>query len=143
MGLLDRLTGGAEKVAREAEKVFEQGKTKVEELQLERQMDTAARKLGYLEFDVHRGKAADPARKEELLKEISELEEQLGQMKQAAAQDERNAPMSGEMGEVQRVQEAAAAAGVAPNPVTQTGEAGEQAPGASTPPGPLEGDVRS
>ena len=50
MGFLDRLSEGAEKVAKQAEKALEQGKTKVEELQLERQMDGLAKKIGYMEY---------------------------------------------------------------------------------------------
>jgi hypothetical protein len=112
VGILDKLTEGAEKIAHEAEKVYEQGKTKVEELQLERQMDVAARKLGYLEYNVYRGLAGDPAKKEELLAELARVDGQIREMKAATAASEREA--GGEMAEVRRVEDAAAATGMAP-----------------------------
>ncbi|MHB0980022.1 MAG: hypothetical protein ACYC5Q_08150 [Thermoleophilia bacterium] len=85
MGILDRLTEGAEKVAKQAEKALEQGKTKVEELQLERQMDGVAKKLGFLEFDAFRGREVDAAVRQSYLDELAGLEEQLAQAKEAAA----------------------------------------------------------
>jgi hypothetical protein len=76
MGLLDKLSEGVDKVAKEAEKAIGQGKQKVDQLQLERQMDTAARKLGYLEFDRSRGRAADDAVRESLLADLARLEDE-------------------------------------------------------------------
>jgi hypothetical protein len=83
--ILDRLTEGAEKVAKEAEKVFEQGKRKVGELQTERQMDVVARRLGYLEYETHRGRVSDPAKRDELLAELARLEEEQKTREEAAA----------------------------------------------------------
>jgi len=77
MGFFDKLTVGAEKVAKQAEKALEQGKTKVEELQLERQMDGLAKKLGYMEYDVSRGREVDAAIRQSYLDEIAGLEEQI------------------------------------------------------------------
>lgn len=77
MGLMDQLSEGVATVAREAQKVIEQGKGKVEELQLERQMDVAARKLGYLELDRSRGRAADESVRQDLLQQLATLEDQL------------------------------------------------------------------
>lgn len=82
MGILDRLTEGAQKVAEQAEKALEQGKTKVEELQLERQMDGVAKKLGYLEFDASRGREVDAAVRQSYLDELAGLEEQVAQAKE-------------------------------------------------------------
>lgn len=158
MGFLDRLTGGAEKVAKEAEKVFEQGKTKVEELQLERQMDVAARKLGYLALDEHRGRGADPARRAELLEEIAGLEDQLNQMRMTVAPPEgapaegattpgmatpvspgRAGGPSGEMSGVERIERAAAATGVAPMAAGEMAEAPPAPPtDTEAPPAPPE-----
>ena len=76
MGLLEQLSEGVEKVAKEVEKVFDQGKHKVDQLQLERQMDTAARKLGYLEFDRSRGRAADDEVRAGLLADLARMEDQ-------------------------------------------------------------------
>lgn len=77
MGILDRLSEGAEKVAKQAEKALEQGKTKVEELQFERQMDGLAKKLGYLELDAFRGRAVDAAARQSYLDELAGLEDQI------------------------------------------------------------------
>lgn len=77
MGLMDQLSEGVAKVASEAQKAIEQGKGKVEELQLERQMDVAARKLGYLELDRSRGRAADESVRQDLLQQLATLEDQL------------------------------------------------------------------
>lgn len=85
MGLLDKLTQGAERVAREAEKAFEQGRTKIDELQLERQMDLAARKLGYLEFDLFRGRSVDEGARAALLSELARLEEQIAHLREERA----------------------------------------------------------
>ncbi len=85
MGILDRLSEGAEKVAKQAEKALEQGKTKVEELQLERQMDGVAKKLGFLEFDAFRGREVDAAVRQSYLAELAGLEEQLAQTTEAAS----------------------------------------------------------
>ncbi len=86
MGLLDKLTVGAEKVAKQAEKAFEQGKGKVEELQVERQLDGLAKKLGYMEFDAHRNRQVDTSARESLLTEMVQLEDQLTQMRQTTAE---------------------------------------------------------
>ncbi len=85
MGILDKLTEGAQKVAEQAEKALEQGKTKVEELQLERQMDGVAKKLGYLEFDASRGREVDAAVRQSYLDELAGLEEQVAQSKEGGA----------------------------------------------------------
>lgn len=84
MGFLDRLSEGAEKVAKQAEKALEQGKTKVEELQLERQMDGLAKKIGYMEFDASRGRTVDSAIRQSYLDEMVGLEEQIAQAKAPA-----------------------------------------------------------
>ena len=81
MGFLDRLSEGAEKVAKQAEKALEQGKTKVEELQLERQMDGLAKKIGYMEYDGFRGREVDSAVRQSYLDEMVGLEEQIAQSK--------------------------------------------------------------
>ncbi|MHB9148979.1 MAG: hypothetical protein ACYC33_02660 [Thermoleophilia bacterium] len=91
MGFLDRLSEGAEKVAKQAEKALEQGKTKVEELQLERQMDGLAKKIGYMEFDAFRGRTVDSAIRQSYLDEMIGLEEQIAQAKTPAGGPEQAA----------------------------------------------------
>ncbi|MFH0915600.1 MAG: hypothetical protein V1912_04045 [bacterium] len=85
MGLLDKLTAGAERAAKEAEKAFDKGKTKVGELQIEMQMDGQAKKLGYLVFDFYRGREVDQALRQKILDDLSRLEDQLFQTRDEAA----------------------------------------------------------
>ncbi len=81
MGLKDMITNATDAVAKEAEKAIEQGRYKVGEFQFERQMDTAAKKLGYLEFESQRsGSTPDAAKRQELIDEMTRLE---GEMEQA------------------------------------------------------------
>lgn len=92
MGLMDQLTEGVAVVAREAQKVIEQGKVKVEELQVERRMDVAARKLGYLELDRSRGRAADDSAREDLLQQLAALEDELAAARNANTEAQATAP---------------------------------------------------
>ena len=85
MGLLDKLTAGAERAAKEAEKAFDKGKTKVGELQIEMQLDGSAKKLGYIVFDFYRGRQVDQEKRQNLLDEMSRLEDQLLQVRAEAA----------------------------------------------------------
>jgi hypothetical protein len=85
MGLMDKLTAGAERAAKEAEKVFDKGKAKVGELQIEMQLDSSAKKLGYIVFDFYRGRQVDEAQRQKLLDEMSRLEDQLIKARSEAA----------------------------------------------------------
>jgi hypothetical protein len=85
MGLMDKLTAGAERAAREAEKAFDKGKSKVGELQIEMQLDSSAKKLGYIVFDFYRGRQVDQAQRQKLLDEMSRLEDQLIKARSEAA----------------------------------------------------------
>jgi hypothetical protein len=87
MGLMDKLAEGAERAAREAEKAFDKGKTKVGELQVEMQMDGLARKLGYLVFDFYRGRQVDQALRQRILDDMSRLEDQLLRNRSQAANE--------------------------------------------------------
>jgi hypothetical protein len=84
MGFQETLTEGAAKVAKGAEKAFDQVKAKIEELQLERQMDGLARKLGYIEYDGFKGRSVDAAVRQSYLDEMAGLEDQITQLKMAA-----------------------------------------------------------
>ena len=81
MGLLDKLNAGAERAAMEAGKAFDKGKGKTAELQLERRMDAAAKKLGYLVFDEHRGRSTDDKARQPLLDDLAGLEEELAKLR--------------------------------------------------------------
>ncbi|MCE5255051.1 MAG: hypothetical protein LLG45_12760 [Actinomycetia bacterium] len=85
MGLMDKVTAGVERFAEEADKAIDKGKAKVGELQIELQMDGLAKKLGYLVFDFYRGRQVDQAQRQQLLDELSRLEDKLFQAKAEAA----------------------------------------------------------
>ena len=85
MSLKEKVTAGAERAVEEAEKVFDKGKAKVSELQVEMQMDGQAKKLGYLVFDFYRGREVDQAQRQKYLDELSRLEDQLVQARADAA----------------------------------------------------------
>ncbi|MCX8033623.1 MAG: hypothetical protein N3B14_09640 [Thermoleophilia bacterium] len=98
MGLIDKLAAGIEKVAEGADKAIDKGKTKVTELQIELQMDSLAKKLGYLVFDFYRGRPVDQALRQKILDDMTRLEEQLLRVRaeaQARAQAQAAQPNAG------------------------------------------------
>lgn len=142
MSLLDKLSAGAERAAKEAEKAFDKGKAKVGELQLEMQMDGKAKKLGYLVFDFYRGRQVDQDERQRLLDELSRLEDQLIQARAEAAAKARAAAGgsgSGETGGAQGAEGPSGTAGAAPGApsadASAAGAAPDEAPSAS----PAEG----
>ncbi len=88
MDLKDKLVTGLERAAEEAEKALGKGKTKLTELQIELEMDSLAKKLGYLVFDFYRGRTVDQALRQKLLDDLSSLEERLAGLKAGGAQDD-------------------------------------------------------
>lgn len=97
MGLFDKLSSGLDRVAQEAEKAVEQGRSKVEELQVERQMDQVARRLGYLEYEAHKaGSAPDATKRSELLEELRSLEGQLAEAREKVRAEAESAGGGGE-----------------------------------------------
>ena len=144
MGLMDKLAEGAERAAKEAEKAFDKGKTKVGELQVEMQMDGLARKLGYLVFDFYRGRQVDQAVRQKILDDMSRLEDQLlrtrsqagdaAQPEEAAGATAEDAPTSEAAANSQSAADArsgsdpeATPTGEAP-PVGETNSAGSDSP---------------
>jgi len=85
MSFMEKVTSGAERAVKEAEKAIDKGKAKVGELQVEMQMDSQAKKLGYLVFDFYRGREVDQAQRQAYLDELSRLEDQLMQVRAEAA----------------------------------------------------------
>jgi hypothetical protein len=77
----NKIESGIKKFAEEADKVVDQGRMKVDELQLERQLDAAAKKLGHLEFDAFRGRVTDAAARQAALDEMVSVEDQIAQLK--------------------------------------------------------------
>lgn len=85
MGFMDMVGDGIEQAAREIERALDKGKTKVNELQIEMQMDGLAKKLGYLVFDFYRGRTVDQAVRQKVLDDLSRLEDQLWKIRAEAA----------------------------------------------------------
>lgn len=79
MSWRDKLNQTADKVVKGTGKAVSQGRTKMEEIQLERQMDATARKLGYMAYDEFKGQMLDEKAQQTLLNELATLEEQLAQ----------------------------------------------------------------
>lgn len=85
MGWKDKITAGAERVAKEAEKTFDKGKMKAEELQIKLEMDSTAKKLGYLVFDFSRGREVDQAVRQQYLDDMAKMEDEIEQKRAEAA----------------------------------------------------------
>jgi hypothetical protein len=85
MSLLDKVNAGAKRTAVEAEKTFDKGKAKAAELRLERRMDAAAKKLGYLVFDEHRGRPTGDKAREGLLDDLAGFEEDMATLRAETA----------------------------------------------------------
>lgn len=81
MGLLDRVNAGAERAAMEAWKAFDKGKAKAAELQLEMRMDAAAKRLGYLVFDEHRGRLTDGQARQRMLDDLVRLDDEMAKLR--------------------------------------------------------------
>ncbi len=137
MSFTEKVTAGADRAVKEAEKVIDMGKAKVGELQVEMQMDSQAKKLGYLVFDFYRGREVDQAQRQKYLDELSRLEDQLTQARAAAAAKKQAAE------EEKARKQGAAAPGepvpVAPDDVWQQGSAAGAAAGAATEAGAASG----
>lgn len=133
MSFMEKLSAGAEKAAKEAEKAFDKGKAKVGELQIEMKMDSKAKKLGYLVFDFSRGRPIDQEERQRLIDELTVLEEQLIQARAEAAARKKQAQSGGQT----------AGPGAHQTPPADTGQgpdAAETAGGqATTPPSENEG----
>lgn len=85
MGFMETLSSGLRRFGDEAEKVLDKGKSKVGELQTELQMDSLAKKLGYLTYDAHRGRKVDEPARVKLLMDLTQLEDALKKAKSEAA----------------------------------------------------------
>jgi hypothetical protein len=85
MSFLDKVNAGAKRTAVEAEKAFDKGKAKAAELRLERRMDAAAKKLGYLVFDEHRGRPTDDKARQRLFDDLAGREEDMAKLRAETA----------------------------------------------------------
>lgn len=85
MAFKDVLRKGFRRAGEEAKEALDKGKLKVEEMQLEMRLDGLAKKLGHVVFDAHRGRQVDDALRLKYLEEMSQIEDQMEQLKAEAA----------------------------------------------------------
>jgi ubiquinone biosynthesis protein UbiJ len=80
MGFMDKVTAMAQDVAAEAKKAAEVGKVKVDQLQLKRKQDEAAKQLGYLVHTERAKGTPGGAEIDRLIAEISTLQSQIDEL---------------------------------------------------------------
>jgi hypothetical protein len=88
VSILDDISETADEMVRQAGKALDQVKSRVEALQTKAQMDVAARKLGYLEFERYRGRGLDEVAHRRVLDEMEALDNQLIQLRAELAPEE-------------------------------------------------------
>ena len=85
MAFKDMLHKGFRRFGEEAKVALDKGKQKVEEMQLEMQLDGLAKKLGHLTFDAHRGRQVDDVLRVKYLEDMTKVEDQIAKLKADAA----------------------------------------------------------
>jgi hypothetical protein len=88
VSILDDISVTADEMVRQAGKALDQVKGRVETLQLKAQMDVAARKLGYVEFERYRDRPVDVVGRQRVLDEMRLLDDQLIQLRADLAPEE-------------------------------------------------------
>jgi membrane protein involved in colicin uptake len=92
MGLMDKVKAQAQKAAEQAKSAAGQAQDKMEQMQLRKKADEAARKLGYLVHKERTGGAAAGAEADKLVAEITDLERQMAEDDAAAGEAAPSAP---------------------------------------------------
>jgi membrane protein involved in colicin uptake len=94
MGLMDKVKAQAQNVAAQAKSAAGQAQDKMEQMQLRKKADEAAKQLGYLIHKERTGGAAAGAEADKLVSEISALERQMAEEEagQAAAGEAAQSP---------------------------------------------------
>jgi hypothetical protein len=92
VSILDDISETADEMVRQAGKALDQVKGRVETLQVKAQMDVAARKLGYLEFERYRDRPMDAVGRRRVLDEMTLLDDQLAQLRTDLAPEEPASP---------------------------------------------------
>ena len=92
MGLMDKVKAQAQNVAAQAKNAAGQAQDKMEQVQLRKKADEAAKQLGYLIHKERTGGAAAGADADKLVAEISELERQMADEAAVATPDSPSAP---------------------------------------------------
>jgi hypothetical protein len=85
MGLMDKVKAQAQNVAAQAKTAAGQAQDKMEQMQLRKKADEAAKQLGYLIHKERTGGTAAGAEAEKLVAAISDLERQMAEEDDAAA----------------------------------------------------------
>lgn len=83
MGLMDKVKAAADKAVTEAKKGTAQVKEKIEDAQLRRKADDAAKRLGYLVHKERTGGTPAGAEADDLVKQITDLEAQIAEESKA------------------------------------------------------------
>lgn len=84
MGLMDKMKAQAQNVAAQAKQAAGQAQDKMEEMQLRKKADQAAKQLGYLIHKERTGGAPAGAEADKLVAEITDLERQIAEDDAAA-----------------------------------------------------------
>lgn len=79
MGLMDKVKAQAQNVAAQAKNAAGQAQDKVEQIQLRKKADEAAKQLGYLVHKERTGGAAAGAEADALVTQITDLERQMAE----------------------------------------------------------------
>lgn len=79
MGLMDKVKAQAQKAAEQAKSAAGQAQDKMEQMQLRKKADEAAKQLGYLVHKERTGGAPAGAEADKLVTEISDLERQMAE----------------------------------------------------------------
>ncbi len=90
MGLMDKVKAQAQKAAEQAKSAAGQAQDKMEQMQLRKKADEAAKQLGYLVHKERTGGAPAGAEADKLVSEISDLERQMAE-DEAGGGDEASA----------------------------------------------------
>jgi septal ring factor EnvC (AmiA/AmiB activator) len=94
MGLMDKIKSAAQDVAAEAKKATAQGKSKLDQMQLRKKADEAAKQLGYLIHAERAKGTAAGAEADRLVAEITQLETEIAEA-ESETQAQAAAPPSG------------------------------------------------
>jgi hypothetical protein len=88
MGILDKVKQAAGEAAQAAKKGAAQVQTKVEQTQIRKKADDAAKRLGYVVYKERTDGTPAGEEADQLVAEIKELEEQLAETRNPPDQDE-------------------------------------------------------
>ena len=85
MGFMDKVKATAQDVAAEAKKATAQAQHKMGEVQLKKQMDDAAKQLGYLVYEERTQGVTEGSEADRLVTEMQSLKRQIAEAQSAAA----------------------------------------------------------